>query len=100
MAVLVVLRSSTSTPTSTSTSHNMLKYSHAKSNPIRKLLARALRGARHRACGGYVVADSGRAGEGAYCRLVGVAAFVEDCFACCAWGHAVRTDFGIIFKKE
>ena len=82
------------------TRQNMLKYFHAKFNHIRNLLARALRGAYCRALGDYVVADSRREGKGAYCRLVGVASFMEDCFADGVWGHAVRTDFGIIFKKE
>ena len=49
-------RSSTSTPTSTSPSYDMLKYSHAESLHIRNLLARALRGAYCRAIGDYVVA--------------------------------------------
>ena len=44
-----------------------------------------MRGAYCRALGDYVVEDSGREGEGVYCRLVGVAAFVEDCFAGCVW---------------
>ena len=53
------LRSSTSTPTSTSPSHNMLKYPHAESLYIRNRLAYTLRGAYCRAIGGYVVENSG-----------------------------------------
>ena len=79
-------RSSTSTPTSTSTSHIMLKYPHAESLHIRNRLAYPLRGAYCRAVGDYVVEDSRREGKGAYCRLVGVATFVEDCFAGCVRG--------------
>ena len=45
-----------------------------------------MRGAYCRACGDYVVEDSGRAGKGTYCRLVSVAAFMEDCFADGFWG--------------
>ena len=33
-----------------------------------------------------MVADSRREGKGALARLVGTAAFVEDCFAGCVWG--------------
>ena len=40
-----------------------------------------MRGAYCRACGDYVVADSGREGKSALARLVGTAAFVEDRFA-------------------
>ena len=47
-----------------------------------------------------MVENSGREGKGTLAWMVGVAAFMEDCFAGCVWGHAVRTDFGIIFKKE
>ena len=65
-AVLVVLRSSTSTPTSTSTPHNMLKYSHAESLFIRNRLAYTMRGAYCRAVGDYVVEKGGREGQGAY----------------------------------
>ena len=53
---------------------------------IRNRLACYWCGAYGRAIGDYVVADSGREGEGAYCRLVGFAAFVEDYFAGCVWG--------------
>ena len=74
-------RSSTLTPTSTFTSHNMLKYSHAKFATIRNHLASYWRGAYCRAIGDCVVADSRREGKGTYCRLVGIAAFMEDCFA-------------------
>ena len=63
------------------TRQNMLKYFHAKFNHIRNRLAPPLRGAYCRAFGDYVVEDGGREGEGAYCRLVSVAAFMEDCFA-------------------
>ena len=45
-----------------------------------------MRGAYCRAIGDYVVEDSGREGKGALARLVGIAAFVEDCFASCFWG--------------
>ena len=75
-------RSSTSTPTSTSTSHIMLKYPHAESLHIRNRLAYPLRGAYCRAIGDCVVADSRREGKGAYCRMDGIAAFLEDRFAC------------------
>ena len=74
------------TPTSTTLPHNMLKYLHAESNLIRNHLTCSLRGAYCRAFGDYVVEDSGREGKGAYCRLVGVAAFMEDCFADGVWG--------------
>ena len=73
--------SAMATPTSTSPSHNMLKYLHAQSHHIRNHLARALRGAYCRAIGDYVVAARGREGKGAYCRLVGFAFTLEDCFA-------------------
>ena len=74
------------TPTSTSTSHNMLKYSHAESLHIRNRLAYPLRGAYCRAIGGSVVANSGREGKGDLVWMVVVAAFVEDRFAVCVWG--------------
>ena len=45
-----------------------------------------MRGAYCRAFGGYVVEDGGREGKGALERLVGVATFVEDCFADGVWG--------------
>ena len=81
MSKFFLAASATSTPTSTSLSHNMLKYPHAESLHIRNRLAYPLRGAYCRALGDYVVADGGREGKGTYCRLVSVAAFMEDCFA-------------------
>ena len=44
-----------------------------------------MRGASCRAIGDYVVEDHRREGEGALARLVGIAAFIEDCFAGCVW---------------
>ena len=81
MSKMFLAASSTSTPTSTSPSHNMLKYPYAKSNPIGNRLAYTMRGAYCRAVGGYVVEDDGREGKGACCRLVSIAAFMEDRFA-------------------
>ena len=51
MSKMFLVASAMATPTSTSTSHNMLKYLHAQSHHIRNHLARALRGAYCRAIG-------------------------------------------------
>ena len=64
----------------------MLKYLHAESLFIRNHLACPWRGAYCRAICGSVVANSGREGKGTYCRMVGIAAFMEDCFADGVWG--------------
>ena len=85
MSKMFLVASAMATPTSTSTSHNMLKYLHAQSHHIRNHLARALRGAYCRAFGDYVVAARRREGKGALAKLVGIAFTLEDCFASRFW---------------